>query len=29
MSDGPFAAAFGNVDVVATAPRAAACEALR
>ena len=29
MSDGPFAAAFGNVDVVATAPRAVACEALR
>jgi beta-glucosidase len=29
MSDGPFTAAFGNIDVVATAPQAVACEALR
>jgi beta-glucosidase len=28
-SDGPFAAAFGNVDVTAAAPGAVACEALR
>jgi beta-glucosidase len=28
-SDGPFAAAFGNVDVTATAPGAVACEELR
>ncbi|MBW8900277.1 MAG: glycoside hydrolase family 3 C-terminal domain-containing protein [Massilia sp.] len=29
MSDGPFAAAFGAVDVTATAPNAVACEELR
>ena len=28
-SDGPFAAAFGDVDVTATAPNAVACEELR